>query len=60
MVYNRARRGDAPREPANACDAPVQLPETRVGAHFALSGREVRGTLGRAISGLVDGWEGGA
>ena len=60
VVLNRARRGDAPLEPAEACDAPVQLPETRVGAHIALSGREVRGTLGRAISGLVDGWEGGA
>lgn len=60
VVLNRARRAGAPSEPAGACDAQLQLPETRLGAQLALGGREVRGTLGRAIAELVDGWEGGA
>ena len=37
----------------------VALPESRFGAQLALGGREARGALGRAIAGLVDGWEGG-
>ena len=37
----------------------VALPESRFGAQLALGGREARGGLGRAIAGLVDGWEGG-
>jgi hypothetical protein len=37
----------------------VALPESRFGALLALGGREARGGLGRAIAGLVDGWEGG-
>jgi hypothetical protein len=60
VVLNRARREGAPPEPAGACDAPLQLPETRLGAQLALGGRTVRGTLGRAIAALVDRWEGGA
>jgi hypothetical protein len=36
------------------------LPESRLGAHLALGGREPRGELGRAVARLVDSWEGGA
>jgi hypothetical protein len=71
LVMNRARHADERPEPPGAPqpEAPDQtvrngvafaLPESRLGAQLALSGREARGGLGRAVARLVDSWEGGA
>jgi hypothetical protein len=59
VVMNRAGRVGSPPEHAATPDALVYLPETRVGAHVALSGREAGGSFGRTIGALVDRWEGG-
>jgi hypothetical protein len=71
LVMNRARhaeerpdepggeRPEAPGHTARLGEA-VALPESRLGAQLALSGREARGGLGRAVARLVDSWEGGA
>ena len=71
LVMNRSRHAD--ERPAAPGDerpaAPGQtvrlgeafaLPDSRLGAQLALSGREARGGLGRAVAQLVDSWEGGA
>ncbi len=50
VVLNRARPRDDPPDAAATRDPPLQLPDARLGAQLALSGREVRGALGRAIS----------
>jgi hypothetical protein len=71
LVMNRARHGHERREPSQGerPEAPGEtvglreafvLPESRLGAQLALSGREARGGLGRAVARLVDSWEGGA
>jgi hypothetical protein len=59
LVMNRAGRGAAPEEQAGTSGAAAYLPETRLGAHVALSGRAAGGMLGRAVAALVDRWEGG-
>ena len=46
----RSGRGERP--------GPLLLPESRMGAHLALGGREARGELGRAIAVLADRCEG--
>jgi hypothetical protein len=53
-------QADRPVRLPGEAGAPVALPESRLGAPLALSGREPRGALGRAIALLVDDWEGGA
>jgi hypothetical protein len=70
LVMNRARRADelaeargteppgAPGQTLRLGEA-IALPESRLGAQLALSGREARGGLGRAVARLVDSWEGG-
>jgi hypothetical protein len=71
LVMNRARHAEEQAESPGAerPDAPGRtvglgeefaLPESRLGAQLALSGREARGGLGRAVARLVDSWEGGA
>jgi hypothetical protein len=59
LVLNRARHSDAPEEALGDRGHPHALPESRLGAQLALGGREPRGELGRAVSRLVDSWEGG-
>jgi len=49
VILNRAD-GDADREGRTG----LELPESRMGAQFALGGREPRGALGRAIAELAD------
>jgi hypothetical protein len=58
VVVNRCRRADDADElsEGGVGDA-VALPDSRMSAQLALSGREARGGLGRAISALVDRWE---
>lgn len=51
-------RPDAPGQTVGLGEA-FALPESRLGAQLALSGREARGGLGRAVARLVDSWEGG-
>jgi hypothetical protein len=57
VVRNRVREPPEP-EPETGAEAtaaaPHFLPESRLGAQLALGGREPRGDLGRAISGLAD------
>ncbi|MET0835251.1 MAG: hypothetical protein ABWY97_00595, partial [Thermoleophilaceae bacterium] len=48
LVVNRAGEGVVNRH------GPLPLPESRMGAHLALGGREARGELGRAIAALAD------
>jgi len=55
IVVNRC--GAAPERWDGRCHA--RLPDSRMGAHVALSGREPRGELGRAVAELVDRWEPG-
>jgi hypothetical protein len=50
VVLNRAREA-AERWSGRAA---VELPDSRMGAGLALSGREPRGDLGRAIAALAD------
>jgi hypothetical protein len=61
LVLNRAGGGSESEpggggesEPVSLDDGAVRLPGSRMGAHFALGGREVRGYLGRAIAELAD------
>ena len=61
-----ARLGPEPLVALNRCRgeqwggaASVELPESRAGAQLALSGREARGELGRAVSELADLVRGG-
>jgi hypothetical protein len=54
-----AERSEAPGQTVELGEA-FALPESRLGAQLALSGREARGGLGRAVARLVDSWEGGA
>jgi hypothetical protein len=55
VVLNRAATGDRD-EAASPWDdrAALHLPESRMGAQFALGGRETRGELGRAVAELAD------
>jgi hypothetical protein len=53
-----AERPEAPDQTIRLGEA-IALPESRLGAQLALSGREARGGLGRAVARLVDSWEGG-
>jgi hypothetical protein len=55
---NAVGRGSA-QAPGAMEWSPLRLPESRVGAHLALGGREARGELGRAISALADRCEEG-
>jgi hypothetical protein len=48
VVQNRVRGR------ASGADAGLVLPESRMGAQFALAGREPRGELGRAVAQLAD------
>ena len=63
VVMNRAGPGGAladgigSRDGAGSCDGSLRLPETRVRAQLALSGRGARGAPGRAVAALVDSWE---
>ncbi|HEX5979492.1 MAG TPA: hypothetical protein VFY52_00250 [Thermoleophilaceae bacterium] len=52
VVLNRAPTGERPSPWENR--AAIHLPESRMGAQLALGGRETRGELGRAVSGLAD------
>ena len=57
LVVNRAGEGCAQPRWATAGESaqrPLLLPESRMGAHLALGGREPRGELGRAIAALAD------
>jgi hypothetical protein len=57
LVVNRAGEGVGEWRGATcgaSGRAPLALPESRVGAHLALGGREARGELGRAIAALAD------
>ena len=57
LVVNRAGEGGAQPGWATAGESaqrPLLLPESRMGAHLALGGREPRGELGRAIAALAD------
>ena len=57
LVVNRAGEGGAQPGWATAGESaqrPPLLPESRLGAHLALGGREPRGELGRAIAALAD------
>jgi hypothetical protein len=49
LVVNRVRAGSEWTGPPA-----IELPESRMGAQLALSGREPRGELGRAVSRLAD------
>ena len=60
VVLNRARRGGRSAGAGRGARRPSAAARDARGRTLALGGREVRGTLGRAISWLVDGWEGGA
>jgi hypothetical protein len=53
-----AERPEAPGQTVRLGEA-IALPESRLGAQLALSGREARGGLVRAVARLVDSWEGG-
>jgi hypothetical protein len=59
-VVNPAGEGGAESGGATgrASPRPLLLPESRMGAHLALGGREARGELGRAIAALADRCEG--
>lgn len=50
VVLNRDREG----EPRWEGRCALRLPDSRMGAQLALAGREARGELGRAVSGLAD------
>jgi hypothetical protein len=57
LVVNRAGEGVGEWRGATggaSGRAPLALPESRVGAHLALGGREARGELGRVIATLAD------
>ena len=60
LVVNRAGEGGAQTAGAagERAQRPLLLPESRMGAHLALGGREARGELGRAIAALADRCEG--
>ncbi len=57
LVVNRAGEGVGDADGASG-PRPLLLPESRIGAHLALGGREARGELGRAIAVLADRCEG--
>jgi hypothetical protein len=57
LVVNRVGEGSPQTDRATAGESgqrPLLLPESRLGAHLALGGREPRGELGRAIAALAD------
>jgi hypothetical protein len=61
LVVNRAGEGSAFASGATAGasgQAPLPLPESRIGAQLALGGRAAHGELGRAIGALADSCEG--
>jgi hypothetical protein len=60
VVLNRASSVDEPESSESGWSrrAAHRLPESRMGAQFALGGREARGELGRAMAELADLCEG--